>query len=290
MKHRTREEKISLAISISLHVLIVLMLTLSFERTIHISAPPSDNKPIIEATMISKKTLQEEVKRLEQKEALKKEQEEKRILEKVLAQKEKEAKIKHEKEVALKKKEELKKQELKLAQEKKELEAKLKQEKEDKEKKEIEKKKKEEEELAKKKADIERKVAQEKAEQALKDKELAEQKAKEAQQQANAQPVNPRVLQNEINRIGMLMRNKIHQNWRQPIGFDYDGLKCKIAVKLLPTGEVVQARVIESSGSLEFDRSAELAVKKASPLPMPQDTTIAKEFRDFSFTFYPEAA
>ena len=135
-----------------------------------------------------------------------------------------------------------------------------------------------------------------------KTKELAEQKIKElAQKQAtevaaqkaqetNAPSVNPRVLQNEITRFALLMRNKIHQHWRQPIGFDYDGLTCKVSVKLLPTGDVVEAVVIESSGSLEFDRSTELAIKKASPLPMPEDTSIAKEFRQFTFTFRPEAA
>jgi colicin import membrane protein len=40
---------------------------------------------------------------------------------------------------------------------------------------------------------------------------------------------------------------------------------------------------------LEFDRSAEVAIRKASPLPMPEDDNIAKEFRSFTLTFNPEA-
>ncbi len=297
---RSRSEKISLALSIAFHSVIVLLLILSFEKTIHISAPPSkpsEQKPIIDAVMVSKKSLQEEVQRLEQKEAKKRQDEENRI--KAIAQKEKEAQQKREKEEALaielkKKNEELKKQaELKkIAEEKreKEVQAKLKQEQE--ELKKIQKQK----EVALKKSELEKKVAEQKAKELAdqKNKELAEKQAKEAEQkaneQANAPAVNPRVLQNEITRYALMMRNKIHQYWRQPIGFDYDGLTCKVLVTLLPTGEVVGVKIITSSGSIEFDRSTELAIKKASPLPMPEDTNIAKEFREFTFTFHPEAA
>ncbi|MBS0287765.1 MAG: cell envelope integrity protein TolA [Proteobacteria bacterium] len=294
-RQRSRSEKISLGISIAFHTVIILLLVMSFEKTIVVSAPSTEpNKPIIDAVMVSKKTLQEEVKRLEEKETKKRQQEEDRIKAIAQKEKEKEAKQKREKEEALalelKKKEEALK---KVAQEKQEkLEKKLAEEKREKEQQAKLKKEQEEKALAeKKKADLEKKVAEEKLQ---KEKELAEQKAKEAAEQkereASQQRVNSRVLQNEITRYALLMRNKIHQHWRQPIGFDFDNLSCKVEVKLLPTGEVVDAKVIVSSGSLEFDRSTELAIKKASPLPMPEDSNIAKEFRQFTFTFRPEAA
>lgn len=288
---RSRSEKISLAVSISFHVMIIVLLMASFEKTIHISAPPAqEQKPIIDAVMISKSELQEEIKRIEHKETQKKE-EEKRL--KALAQKEKQEKLekieklKREKEEAialkLKKEAQKKEEEKKLAQEKLEKEkiAKAKEEALKKEKALAEQKK----------AEVEKKVLEEKRLAEQKEKELAQQKAaQEAQQQEAQNAVNKRVLQNEITRYALLMRNKIHQNWRQPVGFDYDGLKCKVLVKLLPTGEVVDATVVESSGSREFDHSSEVAVKKASPLPMPEDANIAKEFRQFTFTFYPGAA
>ncbi len=287
---RSRSEKVSFAIAVGLHLVLALLIIFSVEKTIIIPAQPNDQQTkIIDAVMISKKSLQEEVARIEEKEIKKREQEQTRIKE--IAHKEKEAKLKREKEEALaielkKKNEELKKEaELKEKaelQREKERQVKLKQEQE--ELKKIQKEK--EEALAqKKKADLERKAAEEKAKEE-KEKELA--KALEGEK-TQAPALSPRVKQDLITRYAMLMRNKIHQHWRQPIGFDFDGLTCKVAVKLLPTGDVVEAVVVESSGSLEFDRSTEVAIRKASPLPMPDDPNTAKEFRQFTFTFRPEA-
>ena len=67
------------------------------------------------------------------------------------------------------------------------------------------------------------------------------------------------------------------------------GLKCTIQVKLLPSGEVMDAVVVGSSGDPVFDRSAENAVRKASPLPVPQDRAVFNQsFRVFTFVFKPE--
>ncbi|MBS0289926.1 MAG: cell envelope integrity protein TolA [Proteobacteria bacterium] len=282
---KNQSKKVSFVIAFGLHLLIVLLIIFSVEKTLVLPPEPSEvQKPIIDAVMINKKSLQEEIARLEAKETKKREQEENRIKE--LAQKEKEAKQKaaHEEALALelkKKNEALEKavQEKKIAQEKQEKErlAKLKQEQE--ELKKIQKEK--EEALALKKKMEEEKLLQEKLQ---KEKALAEQKAQE-EAQAKAPQISPRVKQDLITRHAMLIRSKIHQFWRKPIGFDFEGYTCVVEVRLLPTGEVVQAAVVESSGSLEFDRSAELAVKKASPLPMPEDVNVAKEFRQFTFLF-----
>jgi colicin import membrane protein len=60
-------------------------------------------------------------------------------------------------------------------------------------------------------------------------------------------------------------------------------------VRLDPFGEVLEARIVRSSGNPLFDRSAEAAVKKASPLPVPSDVTIYNRFfREFQFLFRPE--
>jgi colicin import membrane protein len=46
---------------------------------------------------------------------------------------------------------------------------------------------------------------------------------------------------------------------------------------------------VSSSGDAVFDRSAENAVRKASPLPVPQDKVLFnKDFRVFAFVFKPE--
>jgi colicin import membrane protein len=54
-------------------------------------------------------------------------------------------------------------------------------------------------------------------------------------------------------------------------------------------GTVMDAEVISSSGDEDFDRSAENAVNKASPLPVPKDKELfAREFRSFQFLFDPK--
>lgn len=84
------------------------------------------------------------------------------------------------------------------------------------------------------------------------------------------------------------IRQKVERNWNQPAGSAI-GLKCKVRVKLIPGGEVVDVRVVKSSGNALFDRSVELATEKASPLPTPSEPSLFKYFRDIEFMFDPEA-
>jgi colicin import membrane protein len=76
--------------------------------------------------------------------------------------------------------------------------------------------------------------------------------------------------------------------WTRPINAT-QGLRCTIQVKLLASGDVMDAVVIGSSGDPIFDRSAENAVRKAEPLPVPQDKALFNEhFRVFTFSFNPD--
>lgn len=67
-----------------------------------------------------------------------------------------------------------------------------------------------------------------------------------------------------------------------------DGLSCTLYVRMIPGGEVVEARVIESSGNASFDRQAENAVRKAAPLPVPSDPRLFQRMREIKFVFDPE--
>jgi colicin import membrane protein len=67
------------------------------------------------------------------------------------------------------------------------------------------------------------------------------------------------------------------------------GLKCTIQVKLLSSGVVMDAIVISGSGDPVFDRSAENAVRKASPLPVPSDKNLFNaKFRPLTLVFDPD--
>jgi len=66
------------------------------------------------------------------------------------------------------------------------------------------------------------------------------------------------------------------------------GLSCTLYVRMIPGGEVVEARVISSSGDASFDRQAENAVRKAAPLPVPSDPRLFQRMREIKFVFDPE--
>ena len=83
-----------------------------------------------------------------------------------------------------------------------------------------------------------------------------------------------------------LIKRKVTQNWNQPSAVP-DKLSCKIKVSLIPSGDVMSVSVVKSSGDPLFDDSVERAVYKASPLPVPKDPNVFKQFRNFTFVFAP---
>lgn len=145
---------------------------------------------------------------------------------------------------------------------------------------EAEKKRLEEEQ---RRADLEAK-RQEEAKK-LEEKRKADEKrtAEEASRTAAAE----RQFNDSIANARDVIRQKVKRNWIRPPAID-KGLSCRIGVKLIPGGEVIDAQVIKSSGNPAFDRSAESAVLKASPLPLPNDPTLFAKFRNFDFEFKPD--
>jgi colicin import membrane protein len=175
------------------------------------------------------------------------------------------------------------------AKQKAEAERKRKAEAEAKQKAEAERKRKAEAE-AKQKAEAERKR---KAEAEAKQKAAAEEAARqrEAEQALQAQLAEEQAqARAESALAGYIpqIQQKIQRNWLRP-GGSAGGLSCLIRVKLIPGGEVVDARVVRSSGDPLFDRSVETAVLKASPLPLPPDAAMFTYFREIDFNFNPDS-
>ena len=94
--------------------------------------------------------------------------------------------------------------------------------------------------------------------------------------------------QSAIARYKVLIRQKVEQNWVRPLD-TRKGMKCVVRVKLVQGGDVLEAEVVQSSGDPVFDRSVENAVYRASPLPLPDDSTLFPYFRELEFTFKPES-
>jgi colicin import membrane protein len=92
----------------------------------------------------------------------------------------------------------------------------------------------------------------------------------------------------EAEQAKLAIKQKVNRNWMRPSSTTA-GSKCTIRVRLMSDGTVIDAEVISSSGDEDFDRSAENAVNKASPLPVPNDKELfAREFRSFQFLFDPK--
>ena len=151
---------------------------------------------------------------------------------------------------------------------------------------EEEKKKREEEELKltdakKQREELKRKEEEQKrivAEEALK-QQLAE-------EQRRREEVQARQDQNIINRYHRLIASAIEREFN--ITGLQAGLSCEFRIRMIPGGEVVEARIIKSSGDTVFDRRAEVALKKASPLPVADDPRIFNKMREIRFTFVPK--
>ncbi|MFK5912768.1 MAG: cell envelope integrity protein TolA [Woeseiaceae bacterium] len=93
--------------------------------------------------------------------------------------------------------------------------------------------------------------------------------------------------QGEVAKFEGLIKNRITQNWIFPVSYQ-KGMKCKVLVRLIPSGDVVSVRITQSSGNSAFDRSVEMAVNKASPLPVPTPSSgLFSYFREVELVFDP---
>lgn len=250
-----------------------------------------DEANMVKAVSIDQKELDVQVEKIKKKEAQQKAEEKalKQSIVKATADKKKEeqrlARLKQEKE-------ELKKlinqaKEQKLATEKATLAAKNAMKKAHEEKKKLDK---EVEKLASKRE--EEKEKQQKLQQAKLQEEaelerLRREKEKLAAEKREEESAASRAMvAKEVNRYVALIRTSIEQNWLRPTELQ-DDLTCLIKVKLMPTGDIAHAEVVEASGNRAFDESALRAVYKSAPLPVPQDAAAFKAFRELTLPFQP---
>lgn len=249
---------------------------------------------IIQVTSVDANSYDAEIKKIEQQKQAKQRKAEADRKARVLQKKKKQEQLRRQKEKK-RQAEELKRQ--KVAE--KEKAAKKKAEQEKQRKKEAEKKKAAEEKLKKEKLKKEQQKKAEQEKQRLKEqkkRQEAEQKRKAAEEkkrQAELQRKEVREREERerrskgvVKRHVAMIAQKIERNWRQPLDAP-SKLQCKIDIVLLPSGNVVSVKVVESSGHLSFDRSVETAVRRASPLPVPADSVIFKQFEVMRLRFEP---
>jgi colicin import membrane protein len=281
------------ALALHIAALILLVVSLHFNKPQIIAPPPSQ---VMNAVAVDQSKVEAEIKKLREQDQKKLEQqkalEEKRKAEekKIEDLKQEQAKLKQQKEEEQKRLKDVETQRQKQEEEKakieadkqkalaekRQLEEEKKQAEEQKHKAEADKKRKEEE---KKKAVETQKRQEEQDLEKQRQEELeAEEKAREAEEQAKAD-------KSLIDQYVAQIKDKIEKVFNNPAtGQD---LSCKIFVRLSPAGDVLEAKIVESSGNSAFDQWANTAVLAAQPLPVPEDPRIFDKMRAFNFIFHP---
>ena len=302
-----------------LHLAIIIFLVIGIEPS-HKLAPMESNKPLMKARAVNLSAIEADKKRkadalaVEQKAALEKRlAEEKKLKDEQDKKTEQAEQIKQEnlaQQKKLKQEKERKEQQKQVQQEKDKEKAKEKEiakqkaakEKAAKEKELTEKKrqeelkrKKEAEALAAKKKEDEKKAQEEKAkEEKARQKKAKEEKARQKalddalaeEEREMAQAQQKAADESEIAKHIRSIAARVSAAFSYPPGLE-EGLSCTLYVRMIPGGEVIEARVIKSSGSATFDRQAENAVRKASPLPVPDEPRLFSRMREIQFTFDP---
>lgn len=85
---------------------------------------------------------------------------------------------------------------------------------------------------------------------------------------------------------------QISRSWSRPMELqimDLTGRETVVQVSLLPTGELLSAEIISSSGIAALDQSAIRAVQRVRRYQVPDDINVFnRNFRSFRFRFKPE--
>lgn len=110
-----------------------------------------------------------------------------------------------------------------------------------------------------------------------------QQRAREEQ----ARRVRQRQQQGEVDRYKALIVQAISRYWIIPESADHS-LSAQFEIRLAPDGKVLSVSLKRSSGDSVLDRSAETAIYKASPLPVPGDDEVFGQFQVLNLTVRPE--
>ncbi len=290
-----------LILSVALHGLILLMFILSLNFSSDDEQHVTPEPEIVNAKVVDQSKIEAAAKKLKQKEEdkrLKQINKQKKLEEQRQAEENKLTELKRKrqeeeklaKEQAQSQREQAEKETKRLA----EIKAKQKIEEQKvaalkKQQQEVEKKRQQKERIeAERKAKVaeaqRKEEAKRKAAQQARQKVFADEKRREVEERRlSAQLENAK---NDMMAAQQLIQRKINRSWRRPIGVG-DGLSCVLRIKLFPNGRVKEVTVARSSGNKAFDQSGEIAVRKASPFPLPDNPMALKEMLDINLTFKP---
>lgn len=121
--------------------------------------------------------------------------------------------------------------------------------------------------------------------QQIKNDEAERLKAEAAKAAASARNAANQAIRDKYER---LINQKVQTKWNRPLSARR-GMVVTLRISLLPGGEVSNVVTLRTSGDAAFDASAEEAVRRANPLPVPDDLTAFNQyFRVITLKFNPE--
>lgn len=134
--------------------------------------------------------------------------------------------------------------------------------------------------------EIERR-AQEEAERQRRLRELAEQSTALAFE-GEAADLSEATADEQTMTYAAAIKQAIIYQWSRPPSARL-GMTARFELELLPSGEVLRVDLVDSSDNAAFDRSAQAAIRKASPFEVPSDMDLFEEhFRRFTLLFDPQ--
>lgn len=134
-----------------------------------------------------------------------------------------------------------------------------------------------------------KRVAEAKRQQEAKELADKEQKRQSALKQAAIDSEKNARIAGEVDRYKALIINAISRQWILPENAQ-NNLSSQFRIRLAPDGSVLDVTLTRGSGDSVLDHSAQSAIFKASPLPVPTDPDAFNTFRDISLTVRPENA
>lgn len=260
------EYRLSTIIAAAGHLVLIALLFISFPKSHQWRTNrPQQAQSVVKATAIDSRLVEQQINAIHAQEEKKQRIEQQRL-----------QAIKHQAALAAKKRqqEEARLQDLERAQQK------LKQQQAAQRKKEAAVQK----ALALKK---EKQLQLQKKQQALQEALLKEQlEAERNQLLAQQKTLRAQQLQGQVDKYRAQILQAIQNNWHP--SQQNKTLFCTLIAHLAPGGVVTSVDVVQSSGDVALDRSAETAVYKSSPLPVPKETALFDAFRQLRIKMSPQ--
>ena len=95
--------------------------------------------------------------------------------------------------------------------------------------------------------------------------------------------------QTDLEIFSSMIKSQVMENWKRPTNLS-SNLKTEIQITLVPTGEILSSKIINSSGNRAFDDSALTAISKLKSFDglNMQMNLFDQHFRKFILIFSPE--